>query len=176
MESEDLDYQPSHDPSTDVEKLNRQLAALNSSLSVCGSKRKVSVTASYKDLSHRIKLRYVGSAKFIMQSATSLMTTNDPYLLMHDVSGDLNSGEPNIVLDGNFRQIMSGVSEAYSSAESWQSRREILSIVAPKILLKLKLMQLFVPGLTIYIYSAARLHAIKYGVSSRVETTAKVVW
>ncbi|CAF4621306.1 unnamed protein product, partial [Rotaria sp. Silwood2] len=68
---------------------------------------------------------------------------------------------------------MSGVSEAYSNAESWQSRREILSIVTPKISLKLR--QLFIPGLTGYRFSAARLHAAKYGVGSSVETTKKVV-
>ena len=68
---------------------------------------------------------------------------------------------------------MSGISEAYSNAELWQSRREILSIVAPKI--SLKLMQLYVPGLTSGRFSAARLHAKKYGVGSRVDTATKVV-
>ncbi|CAF1457032.1 unnamed protein product [Rotaria sordida] len=75
--------------------------------------------------------------------------------------------------NGNFRQIMSGVSEAYHNSESWQSRREILSIVAPKI--TLKLIQLFIPGLTSGRFTAARLHAKKYSLGSRVEETTKVV-
>ncbi|CAF4997595.1 unnamed protein product, partial [Rotaria sp. Silwood1] len=73
----------------------------------------------------------------------------------------------------NFRQIMSGISEAYTNAESWQSRREILSIVAPKI--SLNLMQLFMPGLTGYRFTAARLHATKYGLGSKVDIIPKVV-
>ncbi|CAF5112562.1 unnamed protein product, partial [Rotaria sp. Silwood1] len=68
---------------------------------------------------------------------------------------------------------MSGVSEAYHNSESWQSRREILSIVAPKI--TLKLIQLFIPGLTSGRFTAARLHAKKYSLGSRVEETTKVV-
>ncbi|CAF4309646.1 unnamed protein product, partial [Rotaria sordida] len=108
-----------------------------------------------------------------MRSATLLMASNDADMLTHDAFSDVSSEDSNVVLDGNFRQTMSGVSEAYTSAESWQSRREILSIVAPKI--SLKLMQLFIPGLTGYRFSAARLHAAKYGAGSKFETTTKVV-
>ena len=50
MDDKDLDYQPPFDPSIGEEKLNQQIKTLNSFLSACGSKRKVSVTASYKDL------------------------------------------------------------------------------------------------------------------------------
>ncbi|CAF2802077.1 unnamed protein product [Rotaria sp. Silwood2] len=173
MEDQDPDYQSTFDPSIDEEKLNEQRTALNNFLAACGSKRKVSVTTSYKDLSHRVKLRYVSLTKFIMQSATSLMVSNDADMLMHDSFSDFSSGESNIVLDGNFRQIMSGISEAYINAESWQSRREILSVVVPKI--SLKLMQLFIPGITRGRFSAARLHAKKYSAGSKVEVTTKVV-
>ncbi|CAF4367213.1 unnamed protein product, partial [Rotaria magnacalcarata] len=92
---------------------------------------------------------------------------------MHDSFNDVNNDDSSIVLDGNFRQIMSGVSEAYINAESWQSRREILSILAPK--LSLKLMQSSVPGITKGRFSSPRLHARKYGVGSKVEVTTKVV-
>ena len=101
-----------------------------------------------------------------------MLTSNDVDVLIQDTFNSMNSEESNVVLDGNFRQIMNGVSEAYNDAESWQSRRETLSIVAPKI--SLKLMQLFIPGLTGYRFSAARFHAAKYGMSSRVEITTVV--
>ena len=173
MEDKDIDYQPPFDASTGKEKRKEQIAALNSFLSACGSKRKMNVTTSYKDLSHRVKLRYVSLIKLITRSATSLVASNDADMLMHDSFGDMNSEDLNIVLDGNFRQIMSGVSEAYTSAESWQSRREILSIVAPKI--SFHLLQLFIPGLTDYRYYTARLHVGGHGAGSRVETTTKIV-
>ncbi|CAF3924051.1 unnamed protein product, partial [Rotaria sp. Silwood1] len=173
MQDKDLDYEPPYDPSIDEEKLKEQIAALNSFLAACSSKRKVHVTTSYKDLSHRVKLRYIGIAKFIFKSVTSVLAQNDADIYMQDTIDDLNNEESNIVLDGNFRQIMSGVSEAYHNSESWQSRREILSIVAPKI--TLKLIQLFIPGLTSGRFTAARLHAKKYSLGSRVEETTKVV-
>ena len=50
MDDKDLGYQPSLDPSIGEEKLNEQIKASNIFLSACGSKRKVNVTASYKDL------------------------------------------------------------------------------------------------------------------------------
>ena len=68
---------------------------------------------------------------------------------------------------------MSATSEAYTSAESWQSKREILSIVAPKI--SFHLLQIFIPGLIDYRYYTARLHAGGHGAGSRVETTTKIV-
>ncbi|CAF1985980.1 unnamed protein product [Rotaria magnacalcarata] len=68
---------------------------------------------------------------------------------------------------------MTGISEAYDNAESWQSRRKILSIVAPKV--PLQLFQLSIPDLTSYRFSVARLHAAIYGIGSRVKIAAKVV-
>ncbi|CAF2708218.1 unnamed protein product [Rotaria sp. Silwood2] len=173
MEDKDLDYQPPFDASIGEEKIKEQLTALNSLLSACGSKRKVNVTTSYKDLSHRVKLRYVSLIKVIMRSATSLVALNDAGMLIYDSFSDINSEDSNILLDGNFRQIMSGVSEAYTGAESCESRREILSIVAPKI--SFNLMQLFIPGLTDYRFYAAHLHAHRYEVGSRVEAPTKMV-
>ena len=172
MDDKDLDCQPPYDPSIDEEKLNKQIIALNNFLAACGSKRKVHVTTSYNDLSHRVKSRYIGLTRFILISVSSLLTSNDADVLIQDTFNSMNSEESNVVLDGNFRQIMNGVSETYSNAESWQSSREILSVVAPKI--SLKLMQLFIPGLTGYRFSAARFHAAKYGMGSRVETTTVV--
>ena len=53
-----------------------------------------------------------------MRSATSLITLNDADMLKHDAFSDVNTEDSTIVLDGNFPQIMSGISEAYSNAES----------------------------------------------------------
>lgn len=173
VEDDDFDYQPPDDIVSDEDLLKEKIMSLNTLLSACGSKKKINVTTSYRNLSHRVKLRYVGLAKFILRSVTSVMAPNDADVLLQDVTNDVNTKELSVVLDGNFRQIMGGISEAYSNAETWQSRREILSIIAPKI--SFKLMQIFIPGLTSYRFFAARLHATRYGVGSRVEIGTKVV-
>ena len=118
MKEKDIDYQPPFDTSIAEEKAKEQLIALNSFLSACDSKRKVNVTTLYKDLSHRVQLRYVSLIKFIMQSGTLLVASNDADVLMHHSFSNFNCEDSSIVLDGNFPQIMSGVSEAYISIES----------------------------------------------------------
>ena len=57
IEDKDLDYQQPFDPSINEEKIKEQITALNNFLVACGSKKKVSVTTSYKDLSHRVKIK-----------------------------------------------------------------------------------------------------------------------
>lgn len=96
--------------------------SLNDFLSVCSKKIKVSVTSCYQDPSHRVKLQYFSLAKFILGLAMSLMAPNDHDLLMNDLPSNQNTLEPTLVLDGNFRQVMLGMSEAYTNAESWQSK------------------------------------------------------
>ena len=73
MEDKDLDYQPPVNFLIDEEKSKRQITALNCFLAACGSNKRVNVTISYKDLSHRVKLRYVNLITFLMRAATSLV-------------------------------------------------------------------------------------------------------
>ena len=166
MKSNDPDYYPPLETVTHDEKIKEQRTALNKFLAASGSTKKVLCTESYKDLSHRVKLRYIYLAKTIFASIASFMTKDDAEMFTLDVFNELRPEYSNIKLDGNFCQVMSGVSEAYSNAESWLSRREILSIVAPK--LPLKILQLFIPGLTDHRFSAARFHATACGIGSRV--------
>ena len=71
-----------------------------------------------------------------------VIASDDADIYTQDVFNNMSIAGSNVVLYGSFRQVMSGISEAYVNAESWQSRREILSVVAPKI--PLKLIQLFI--------------------------------
>lgn len=73
------------------------------------------MTKAYTTLSHRVRQRYLSLAKFIMQSATSLMASDDGNIMMNELLSNTNSGESNIVLDGNFRQVMNGIAEAYNN-------------------------------------------------------------
>jgi hypothetical protein len=173
QEGKDPDYGPLVDPVIGEEQLNEEIRVLNNFLSACGSKRNISVTKSYKDLSDRVKLRYIRLGEFLMRSMAFVIASDDGDIYTQDVFNNMSIVGSNVVLDGNFRQVMSGISEAYVNAESWQSRREILSVVAPKI--PLKLIQLFIPGLTEYRFSVARLHAAKYGAGSVVESEPTVV-
>ena len=116
MDDKDLDYQLPLDLTIGEEKLNGQIRTLNSFLAACGSKRKVSVTMSYTDLSHRVNLRRISLGQIIMQSVTSLIASPNANSLMHDSYRHMKHEEPNIILDGNFRPIRSGIPETYTEA------------------------------------------------------------
>jgi len=62
--------------------------------------------------------------------------------------------------------VMTGFAEAYNNAESTFTRRVILSIVAPQV--DFKLLSSFIPGITLYRYTAERTHASEYGIGALV--------
>ncbi|CAF3917368.1 unnamed protein product [Rotaria sp. Silwood1] len=68
---------------------------------------------------------------------------------------------------------MRGVAQAYNNAEDWSTRRSILSIVAPKI--SYQMITYFIPGLTPYRYTSARLHAATIGTAVMVEPKESTV-
>ncbi|CAF1537306.1 unnamed protein product, partial [Didymodactylos carnosus] len=55
----------------------------------------------------------------------------------------------------------------------WSTRRQILSIVAPKI--SYKLIRGFIPGLTLYRFTAAQLRAAQFSTSAVVERTSTTI-
>ena len=173
MNDKDLDYVPPPDVLSNELKLKEQRVILNSFLTTCGSNKRVYIIEAYSDLSHRVQLRYVNLLKFIVRSVANIMAPYDASELLQDFSSGMTEDNSHVVVDGSFRQVMNGVSEAYTNAESWQTRREILSIIAPKI--TLEMLRLFIPGLTRNRFTAARRHAQKYGLGSQVEKTPKVI-
>jgi len=44
-----------------------------------------------------------------MQSIASLIVLNDADVYTQDIFNDVNSREPNMLLDGKFRQVMTGI-------------------------------------------------------------------
>lgn len=71
-ESSDIDYEPLVDDLPNAEIINEKIKTLNDILSLCGSKKKVTITNCYEGLSHRVKLRYRGLVRFIVRSVASL--------------------------------------------------------------------------------------------------------
>lgn len=59
------------------------------------------------------------------------------------------------------RSFLQALSETYSNASSWDTRRQILSIMADKA--SYQTISEFIPGLTKYRYSVANLHRLQYG-------------
>ena len=59
------------------------------------------------------------------------------------------------------RKYLEALAESYRNASSWETRRQILSIMGD--LTTFKRIQTYVPGLTEYRFKMARQHALQYG-------------
>ena len=99
----------------------------------------------------------------------SVMTPKDVTQLKHDLF-DHQSGKDCVKLDGHFLSVMQGISEAYSNAESWTTRLEILLVVAPQI--SFKLTQSFLPCLTIGRSTAACKHAAEFSHAAQIDQSS----
>ncbi|KAL9981740.1 hypothetical protein ACROYT_G010483 [Oculina patagonica] len=58
-------------------------------------------------------------------------------------------------------KYLKSLAETYQNAASWDTRRQVLSIMAD--LMPYSLLQLYIPGITEYRVKTARQHAVKYG-------------
>jgi hypothetical protein len=164
----DEDFVPGDDK--DSAKMLRE--ALDHLLDLCGNKDRTWITHKYRELTGRTHLNYLARARSILESVMRVMVENDVGQLEHDLFA--HHGDKNIVkLDGHFLSVMEGVSEAYKNAESWTTRREILSIVAPQI--GFKLIQSFLPGLTHGRFTAARKHAAEFCHGASIDRSPAVI-
>lgn len=116
-----MDYVPPEELPTHEKTVDKQRAALNNVLDALGSKQKNFKTDNYTHLTHRMKLKYIRLLRFLIKSVAFFMAGSDSAVLIRKVCDDMNSEDVSIHLDGSFCQILGGISEAYTNADSWQS-------------------------------------------------------
>ncbi|CAF3420316.1 unnamed protein product [Rotaria socialis] len=159
-------------PGDDKESTTTLRKALDHLLDLCGNKYRTWVTQDYQALVGQTRLNYLCRGRSIIRTVMNIMAPNDANQLEIDLFD--HQGDKNVVkLDGHFLSVMQGVTEAYNNAESWTTRREILSIIAPKI--NLKLIQSFIPGLTLGRFTAARRHTTEFGYGASIDKSPVMV-
>ena len=141
-------------------------------LDLCGNKSRTWVTQNYREMTGQIRINYLSRARSIISSVLSIMAPHDVDQLKDDLFED-HIDQHLVKLDGHFLSIMQGVSEAYKNAESWTTRREILSIVAPQT--GFKFIKSFLPGLTHGRFTAARKHAAEFGHGAQIDHPPVVI-
>ena len=73
-------------------------------------------------------------------------------------------------MDDNIdRKYLEALAETYQHATSWDTRRQVLAIIAD--LVPYRDIQKFIPGLTDYRIKEARMHILKYGHGAAVPLT-----
>ena len=65
--------------------------------------------------------------------------------------------------------LMEALAECYNAAGRWETRRQILSIMADKV--RYKTLLRFIPGLTKYRYTEGKRHCLTYGRGAPVQST-----
>ena len=70
------------------------------------------------------------------------------------------------------RKYLEALAETYQNATSWDTRRQVLGIIAD--LVPFSQIQKFIPGLTEYRFKQARLHILKYGCGVPVQRSPKM--
>lgn len=123
------------------------------------------VSVPWSEASSRTRRRHVRKAR---QAVGAVLEEIAPHQLAHlwkalvsyksletqDSSSDTEDDDVDQVL-------LTALAECYMNASTWQTRRQILSIVADK--LPFRTIKRWIPNLTRYRFTTAREHAIRYG-------------
>ncbi|CAF1544084.1 unnamed protein product [Didymodactylos carnosus] len=154
------------DEDVDRSRYKEQKTALVTFLQLSGNHREIWSTLNYNNLTKKSKNTFLSTARSVIKTVLLFLAPNDITDVKRDLF-DTKNDSKSCLIDGKFLAVMDGISEAYENSEKWTTRKEILSIVAPKI--SCKLIQSFLPGLTLYRFTAARPHALEYGTGRQVE-------
>ena len=146
----------------------KPLAALNDYL----ERRDVSpvrsqLRTSWIVASDRTKRYYTRKAGQAVAAMVSDISPRESGPLLHEViSSDalrhqLSSGEDSTDDKCVDETLMLALAECYDAASSWETRRQILSIMADKV--RYKRIIRYIPGLSKYRYTEAKRHYLTYG-------------
>ena len=150
--------------------LGLRRAKLNEFLVASG---KSVLTQQRKPWDHQLDSRtrhvYVTKARDAVVAALEVIIADDAGALWEALkkSGEVESAlgvlsEPHPADD----KYLKSLAETYQNAASWDTRRQVLSIMAD--LVPYSLLQQYLPGITEYRVKTARQHAVKYGRGSAV--------
>ena len=115
----------------------------------------------FSQLSSRTRSAHVSKAKDAIVAVLDVSAPRDPSGLWEAVKAShLVEKELGIAETGD-HMFLEALAEAYENAISWDTRRQILSIVAD--LVPYSKIQEYIPGITDYRIKAARDHNLKYG-------------
>ena len=117
------------------------------------------VTIPWEEASERTRRRHIRKAKQAVQAVLEEVAPNQPECLWQSIVESLSSDNQ----EGNNvdQVLMNALAECYNSANSWQSRRQILSIMADKV--AFSTLKKWIPDLTRYRFGVARRHALTHG-------------
>ena len=159
--------------SSDIDLQGPRREKLNQFLTVCGKEEILPghPKKSWEKLSNRRKNIYVTRATTAIVTALEVIAPGDAGHLWTAVQSS-HCVETALGMDDNIdRKYLEALAETYQHATSWETRRQVLAIIAA--LVPYRDIQKFIPGLTDYRIKEARMHILKYGRGATVPTYKK---
>ena len=148
------------DPQISSQATRRSL--LNDFLRSCNAHTVGSYKKRWEAASERTRASHVSKAKSVIVSGLNVIVPGDAGYLWEAVK---KSGSVEKVLGIGERQedrkYLKALAESYQNASTWETRRQILSIMADLITFKRILN--YIPGITEYRFKMARQHSLQYG-------------
>ena len=148
---------------------NKPLRLLNTFLEECDVKTIIKPQIEWNDCVDRTKRRYVQHTRDIIVAVLKVVSPeNAGYLWMAlQASKAVNDelGVEGILLPAQ-RVYLEAIAETYKNASSWDTRRQILSIMTGTA--SLAAVREFIPGLTQFRYTVANLHRLQHGTGASV--------
>ena len=126
----------------------------------------------WNDASGRTRRLHERKAKQVVSAVLGEIAPNDPDLLWESImSSKQNETGNHTCSSGLDKELMYTLANCYKNANEWDSRRQILSIMADKV--SLATIKQWIPGLTSYRFKVARQHAAVHGSGKLVPTNAQ---
>jgi hypothetical protein len=117
------------------------------------------VKISWEEASERTRRRHIRKAKQAVQAVLEVVAPDQPEHLWQSVVKSFSSDkQEDDVVD---QVLMNALTECYNNANSWETRRQILSIMADRV--AFSTLKKWIPDLTRYRFSVARKHALIHG-------------
>ena len=118
----------------------------------------------WEEASERTKRRHTRKAKQAVDAVLDEVAPNQSDQLWQSLVTSKSLGQHPLSTDDEERTdevLMQALAECYRNANNWQTRRQILSIMADKV--SYKAVQKWIPNLTRYRFSEARKHILVEG-------------
>ena len=122
----------------------------------------------WNDASGRTRRLHERKAKQAVSAVLGETAPNDPDLLWESIMNETGNHTCSSGLD---KELMYTLANCYKNANEWDSRRQILSIMADKV--SLATIQQCIPGMRSYRFKVARQHAAVHGSGKLVPTNAQ---
>ena len=150
-------------------KVSRR-AKLNEFLLSCNAPRVGPCKKRWAEASARTKSGHIAKAKALVVAGLEVIAPGDAGHLWEALrdSGAVEKEFGIAEESPEEQKYLNALAETYRNASCWETRRQVLSIMAD--LVTFKRIQRYIPGLTEYRFKIARHHALQYGRGAEIST------